>query len=108
MGLTPYMQREKDKQQAAIRDMSTAEIWLERIDRPWRKAKNASEREDTGISKSAVRRMIDAAVDVFPDASPRNSHIHVFNDGSGLWEKSKGDWRLADEETIAELKAENE
>jgi hypothetical protein len=106
MGLSPFMQRQKDEQQAAIRDMSTAEIWLERIDRPWRKVKNAW--AGTGISKSAVRRMTDAAVDVFPDASPRNSDIYVFDDGSGLWEKSKGDWRLADEETIAELKAENE
>jgi hypothetical protein len=85
----------------ATEQMTIAETWLQRIDKPM-----AAGGFDAGISKKAVKRMQESAVNILQDASPRCTDIYVFADGSGLWEKRPKDWYPADEDTIAELLAE--
>jgi hypothetical protein len=80
----------------ATQQMTIAETWLQRIDKPM-----AAGGFDAGISKKAVKRMQESAVNILQDASPRCSDIYVFADGSGLWLKRQDDWFLADPETIA-------
>lgn len=81
--------------------MTIAETWLQRIDKPM-----AVGGFDAGISKKAVKRMQESAVNILQDASPRCTDIYVFADGSGLWLKRQDDWYPADEDRIAELLAE--
>jgi hypothetical protein len=85
----------------ATAKMTIAETWLQRIDKPM-----AADGSDSGISKKVVKRMQESAVNILQDASPRCSDIYVFADGSGLWLKRQDDWYPADEDTIAELLAE--
>jgi hypothetical protein len=76
-----------------------AERWLNKIDNP-------SPATPSGISHDAVERMKDAAEDVIQCASPRYTDLYIFEDGSGLWEKRKDDWFIADEDTIARARSE--
>lgn len=82
--------------------MTIAETWLQKIDNPMPPVSSYS-----GISKKAVKCMQESAVNLLREASPRCSDIYVFADGSGLWEKRQDDWFPADEDTIAELLAED-
>jgi hypothetical protein len=85
----------------AIEKMTIADTWLQRIDKPMTAGGFGA-----GISKKAVELMQESAVNILQDASPRGTDIYVFADGSGLWLKRQDDWYPADEDTIAELLAE--
>jgi len=75
----------------AIETISIAETWQERIDRPQKKGGWYA-----GINKQAVKRMMDAAVDVLQSASRRCTDLYIFRDGSSLYEKRRDDWYTAD------------
>jgi hypothetical protein len=83
--------------------VTIAEKWLEVIDRPTGVKGTGN---GVGIDRNAVRRMKTSAVYALQEASPRGTDIYVFADGSGLWLNRPNDWYPADEETIAELVAE--
>ena len=68
----------------------------EKIDRPLQKGGS-----DAGIDHNAVKQMKDAAADFIPEGSPRYTTLYVFEDGSGIYEKRKDDWFIAEAETIA-------
>jgi hypothetical protein len=74
-------------------NLTIAETWLERIDRPWMNEPDATKRAWTGIDRRAVTRMKDAAVE---DIQARYTTLYVFSDGSGLCEKRRDDWFVLD------------
>jgi hypothetical protein len=78
-----------------------AEQWLEKIDHP-----NVA--TPSGISRDAVERMQDDAVDVLQGASGRYTDVFVFEDGSGLYEKRKNDWYPMDAEEVKQAQGEDE
>jgi hypothetical protein len=88
-------------------NLTRAETWLEKIDRPWMNEPDAHKRVATGIDRRAVRRMKDDAVDEIQDGSPRYTDLYVFADGSGLYEKRRDDWFIADSETVARAQESN-
>jgi hypothetical protein len=88
-------------------NLTAAETWLERIDRPWMNGKTPNERVAAGIDRKAVRRMKEAAMEDIQDGSPHYTTLYVFTDGSALYEKRTDDWFIADSETVARAQENN-
>jgi hypothetical protein len=74
--------------------LTIAETWLERIDRPWVRTKNAHQRTRTGIDRRAAKRMKKAALEDIQDGTS----LYFFKDGSCLWEKHQDEWFVLDAE----------
>jgi hypothetical protein len=77
-------------------NLTIAEQWLDKIDRPLKK-----DGWTAGIDHNAAKQMRGAAADCIPEGSPRYTTLYVFEDGSGIYEKRKNDWFIAEAETIA-------
>jgi|ERR1035438_8584435 hypothetical protein len=88
-------------------NLTIAETWLEKIDRPWMSEPDANKRVGTGVDRRAVKQMKRAAVEDIQEGSPRYTTLYVFSDGSGLWEKRQDDWFLAEKDTIARAHENN-
>ena len=64
-------------------NLSIAETWLERIDRPWMNEPDANKRAGTGIDRRAVRQMKGAAVEEMLELAVMSDCLNDFADRSG-------------------------
>jgi len=86
-------------------NLTEAETWLEKIDRPWWNKKTPDERVSTDLDRKALRQMKGVAEEASSEASPRHTTLHTFVDGSGLYEKQKDDWFTLDADDVKRLRA---